>query len=349
QIKLKPKDSYDNKFSKEIIDVLDLLDWQKIWIEMIEFKAQRKYWNLVFDIEALKNILLSERYTIHSPFEIFNITYEEDIKRIEDIALLVIKKYFDSFYEKNAKYFETQNLSYCEVKQLPLPFISEDKQGYIVQIDKTEKELVEKITNLTEDLEKLIVEDTNTETLPRVYFDGSLYVPLLLQSEKINKISPAGLVESEQKFVQGLKQYLKNNKEKFRSKELYLLRNTPFSGVGFQLQWSRFYPDFIMWIKDEEKQTIVFIDPKGLEHAKGLDDEKIVFAKTIKDIEQRLNKENIVLESFILSITPRKKLEKGKDTNPDKEEYTQRNVLFLDDEDWQEKLFSNIFETTTNQ
>ncbi|MEM4068008.1 MAG: hypothetical protein QXV17_14240, partial [Candidatus Micrarchaeaceae archaeon] len=111
-----------NKFPENIVD---LLDWQRIWIEIIEFKAQRKYWNLVFDIETLKNIILSERYTLHSFPEIFDIKYEEDIKRIEDIALLVIKKYFDSFYRKNAKHFETQNLSYCEVKQLPLPFISD--------------------------------------------------------------------------------------------------------------------------------------------------------------------------------------------------------------------------------
>ncbi|MEM3290788.1 MAG: hypothetical protein QW046_04655, partial [Candidatus Micrarchaeaceae archaeon] len=267
-----------------------------------------------------------------------------------DIALLVIKKYFDSFYRKNAKHFETQNLRYCEVKQLPLPFISDGRQGYIVQIDKSNKELVEKITNLTKDLEKLIEEDT--ETLPRVYFDGSLYLPLLLQSEKIDKISPAGLVESEQKFVQGLKKYLEKYREKFRSKELYLLRNNPFSGVGFQLQWAGFYPDFIMWIKKEEKQTIVFIDPKGLEHTKGLNDEKIVFAGfkpsdseavTIKEIEQRLNKENVVLESFILSKTAYEKLIEGMTSHPDKEEYTKRHVLFLDDEDWQEKLFSILF------
>jgi len=72
----------------------------------------------------------------------------------------------------------------------------------------------------------------DAKTLPRVYFDKHLYVPILLQSKNIDKISPAGLVE----------------------------------GVGFQLQWSSFYPDFIMWLKNGKRQIIVFIDPKGLEH-----------------------------------------------------------------------------------
>jgi hypothetical protein len=109
-------------------------------------------------------------------------------------------------------------------------------------------------------------------------------------------------VKSECRFVQGLREYLKNNKDKFSDVEIFLLRNYPFSGVGFQLQWSKFYPDFIMWTKEGRRQTIVFIDPKGLEHTKELDDEKIQFAKDeIKQIKRTLGRDDIALESFILS------------------------------------------------
>ncbi|MCM8817113.1 MAG: DEAD/DEAH box helicase family protein [Candidatus Omnitrophica bacterium] len=332
------------RFSENIVD---LLDWQRVWLELIDFKIQKQFWNLVFDREILKKILLSDRYILLSFPEIFDVKDEEDIKRLEDIALLVIKKYFDLFYRKNAKQFETENLCYGEVKQLPLPLISEKEQGYIVQIDKRNKQVVEEIRNLTKDLQKLLNEDTGT--LSRIYFDGSLYVPILLQSNKMDKILPAGLVESEQKFVMGLKEYLKIHKNKLGFDEIYLLRNYPFSGVGFQLQWSGFYPDFIMWIKKGGKQTIVFIDPKGLEHKKGLDDEKIVFAGfkpyssgvvTIKDIEQRLNKKNVFLESFIISKTPYQELIKSIPNPPSKDDYINRHVLFLDEKDWPARFFS---------
>ncbi|MCM8798578.1 MAG: hypothetical protein NC821_03850 [Candidatus Omnitrophica bacterium] len=328
-------------------DIVDLLDWQRIWLEMLEFRAQRGDWNLIFEMEMLKNLLLSDRYNLLSLPEILDVKSKEDIKRLEDIALLVIKKYTDLFYRKNAKQFETENLYYDEVKRLPLPLISEKRQGYMVQIDKRKKELVKEIRNLTKDLEKLLKED---KTLPRVYFDRSLYVPILLQSKEIDKISPAGLVESEKEFVLGLKEYFKTHKDKLGF-EVYLLRNYPFSGVGFQLQWTGFYPDFIIWIKKDKRQTIVFIDPKGLAHTKGLDDEKIVFAGlkpvaseavTIKEIERRINKENIVLESFILSKTPYEKLIEGKTSFPSKEEYINRHVLFLEDNDWPERLFNNL-------
>jgi len=331
-------------------DIIDLLDEGRIWQEIIEFKVQRNYWNLVFEKDMLKNILLSDRYTLLSLPEILEVKDEEDKKQLEDVALLIIKKYLDLFYRKNAKRFESKNLRYDKVRQLPLPLISEERQGYLVQVDK--KELIKEIRSLVDDLEKLFKEENTS--LPRVYFDGSLYVPMLLQSKKINKISPAGLVDSEQKFVLGLREYLKRHKDKFPS-EIYLLRNYPFSGVGFQLQWAGFYPDFIMWIKEgrQQTQTIVFIDPKGLEHTKGLDNEKIKFAGflnekddpemvTIKKIEKSLRDKNIRLESFILSQTSYDDLRKGEITFPTMEEFMACHVLFLSDKNWPEKLVSMI-------
>ncbi len=325
----------------------DLLDWGRIWLEILEFKVQRNYWNLVFDRKTLEKIILSGIYEIQSLPEIFEVKDEQSIKLLEDIAPLVIKKYLDLFYRKNAKRFETENLRYDKVKQLPLPRVPElvseksygyeESYGYIVQINKKKKKLVNKIRELTEDLERLTKEDT--ETLPRVYFDGSLYVPILIKNTEIDKISPEGLVDSEKKFVMGLRKYLK--KQNF-SYEVYLLRNYPFSGVGFQLKWAGFYPDFIMWVKKGERQIIVFIEPKGLVYTKVLDDEKILFAKKdIKQLEQKLCNKNVILESFILSSTPHIKLVEGSEESPTEDEYINNHVLFLDDDNWPEKLFNN--------
>jgi len=324
-------------------DKIDLLDWERIWQEICEFRVAEECWNLVLDRNGLKSLLLSDRYKIMAFPELLEVKRKDDLRRLEEIALLVIKKYLDLFYGKYARRFETENLRYDKVgKQLPL-FVFEKpgkKYGYTVQIDKKEKKLIEDIRSLAKDLKKLLKDDK--KTLPRIYFDSHLYVPILLRSKKIDRISPEGLVESEQKFVLGLREYLKTHKDKFPVK-VYLLRNYPFSGIGFQLQWSKFYPDFIMWIKQGIRQTIVFIDPKGLEHTKELDDEKIQFAKNeIKQIEQTLGDKNIKLESFILSKTPYEKLIEGKTNPPPKEEYIEHNVLFLDDSDWPGRLLSNL-------
>src|SRR3990170_5623515 len=297
-------------------EIIDLLDWDRIWEEVCDFRNVRGYWN-----------------------------------RVEDIAILVVKKYIDLFYRKYAKRFETDNLRYETVwKQLPL-FVFEkpgNKYSYTVQIDKKEKVLIEEIKKLSGDLNKLVKEDK--KTLPRIYFDNHLYVPILLQSKKIDKISPAGLVGSEKCFLSGLKHYLQREKEKFSNYEIYLLRNYPQSGVGFRLYWSQFYPDFIMWIKNGKKQSMVFIDPKGLEHIKSLENEKIKFAidkddkepMNIKQIQRNLGNDNITLESFILSITTYEKLIEGEANFPTKEEYINHHVLFLKDKYWPEKLFGTL-------
>jgi hypothetical protein len=323
---------------------IDLLDWERIWHEVCEFKVSKGYWNLVWDRNTLKSLLLSDRYKIMAYSKLLEVKRKDDLRRLEEIAILVIKKYLDLFYRKYAKRFETENLCYDKLGKQMLLFVFErtgEKYEYTVQIDKKEKKLIEEIRNLAKDLKKLLKDDK--KTLPRICFDSHLYVPILLQGKKIDRISPEGLVESEEQFVVGLREYLKNNKAKFSGVEVYLLRNFPFSGVGFQLQWSKFYPDFIMWVKDRAKQTIVFIDPKGLEHTKDLDDEKIQFAKNeLKQIELRLSGDKIALKSFILSKTPYEKLIEGKTEPPPEKEYIKHNVLFLDDNNWVEEFFEKI-------
>ena len=328
-------------------DIINLLDWNMIWDELYHFRIEKRYWNLVLERKELINLLLSDRYGILALPETLEIKTHNDVKRVEHIAIFVIKKYIDLFYRRYAKRFETKNLKYATVgKQLTLFAFEKpgDKYSYTLQINKKEKKLIAEIRKLAKDLDKLIKEDM--QTLPWIYFDKHLYVPILLQSEIIDKISPAGLVKSEQDFVSGLRDYLKNNKDKFSGVEIYLLRNFPKSGVGFQLQWSGFYPDFIMWIKNGKKQTIVFIDPKGLEHTKGLDDEKIKLKDDLKQLEQKLGKKvgkkNVVLESFILSKTPYKKLIESRTTPPSKDEYINDHVFFLDDSDWVERLLNNL-------
>jgi len=67
--------------------------------------------------------------------------------------------------------------------------------------------LIDKIKKLSEKLDELIKEEERI--LPRVTIENSIFIPILLKNEKIDKISPPGLVESEEKFVKELKKYLK--------------------------------------------------------------------------------------------------------------------------------------------
>ena len=323
-------------------NIFGLLNWLRILAELQEFKASRGYWNLVISKDRLKNILLSDRYTILVLGELLHIKTKEDLNRMEDIAIQVLKKYMEQFYKHHAKRYESKNMRYDMVtRQTVLPlFVKEGNQyAYTVQIDKGEKKLIEEVKKLVKDLDKLFKQVE--KPLPRVYFDRHLYLPILLRSKKIDKISPAGLEESEKEFIAHFKQYLENNKDKLGAYEIYLLRNFPKVGVGF-FNLSGFYPDFIMWVKNGKRQRIVFLDPKGLEHIKRLDHEKIQLFKGIKSLESDLGKVNISLHSFILSKTPYENLIKGIEEPESREEYEANHVLFLDDQEWPKKFFRDI-------
>jgi len=334
----------------EITDI-ELLNWQRILNEMLEFKLMRGYWNLFFDLATLRQVLaqckvrdLPERLTVRSYM---------DLQRIEDIALDLLKGYMDKFYKKHKGKFETDNIKCVTAGEALSSFASEMTEYYTVYIKKNQRQLIDAIKELCKDLEKLATSDENGD-LPRVDIENSVYRPILLKSnlksKEIDKISPPGLVESEKKFVEGLREYLGNNAGRLQGYHIILLRNEARSGIGFQLDWAGFYPDFIMWIKGDEKTRMVFIDPKGLHHTKGLDDEKVEFInKGIKEIETNLNQE-ILLYAFILSDTKYGNLKKGtaKDKIPSKEDYEKKNVLFLEDNNWCGKLFEKVLPSTVS-
>ncbi len=150
---------------------------------------------------------------------------------------------------------------------------------------------------------------------------------------KFVKISPNALFPSEYRFLKHLEQYLEANNTQNQKKSIFLLRNPVKKGVKF-FETKGFYPDFILWVIDEEKrQRISFIDPKGLRHL-NLNDEKIQLHKEIKIIEKQLEHEaksrgiQISLNSFILSETSYKDL----NWNVSKEDCEKENIFFLEDE-----------------
>lgn len=325
-------DSEEITFDKFV----DLLDWDNIDQELYQYKRIKGYWNLLWSKQDLKEVL--------SACKVKGIKEKEALDKIHDIAVLLLKGYIEKFYNKKLGEFERKNLTYKKAgEQLSLFLNQEPVEYYTVYVDKRDKrkqKLIQNIKSLINNLGMLLKDDKTL--LPRICFDKHIYVPLLLDDKNIDKISPQGLNESEEKFIEGLREYLQKNKEKFSDYKRFLLRNEPKSGIGFQLGWGKFYPDFIMWVKGKHETYMVFIDPKGLMHSKDLNDEKILFNHELKEIENHLKKvrPDVSLLSFILSYTKYEDLIKGMRNIPSKEDYEQNNVIFMEDPDWCKKIFS---------
>ena len=116
----------------------------------------------------------------------------------------------------------------------------------------------------------------------------------------------------------------------FKNREMYLLRNMSRGrGIGF-FEAGNFYPDFILWLLMDNRQYVSFVDPKGLRNLEGLDDPKIRFCRTIKELENRLADANVILNSFIISNTPSQGVSWWKSGT--KSDLEKRHVLFQDED-----------------
>lgn len=83
----------------------------------------------------------------------------------------------------------------------------------------------------------------------------------------------------------------------------------------------------------------------GLEHTKGLDDEKIQLNRDIKELE----KKNVFLDSYILSKTTYSDVVKGRTEPESVGEFEKNHVLFLENQDWPGKLFGTIMEAMKHE
>ena len=90
--------------------------------------------------------------------------------------------------------------------------------------------------------------------------------------------------------------------------ELFLLRNlTQGKGVGF-FESTFFFPDFILWVKLDEAQRIIFVEPHGMHHEEAyINDDKARLHERLTElageIANRSDNPNVQLDSFIVSAT----------------------------------------------
>ena len=334
----------------EIVDYLDLLDWDRIYREVNNFRLERRYFNIVITKESLKNVVLSDNCYISSFTELDRIDNVENLNTLEELAILLLKKYLDKFYKRYEAEADMKVMRYKSIKEkeqkLKLPFVKENKEVYLVEFDRKEnKTLVDNIKKLVNS-EYWIKSLAKQSQLPNLYFDRHLFVPLFVKTKEVEKIIPDALVKSEKDFLEGVKNYYDSNSDKFKDTELFVLRNFPGSGVGFSLEWANFYPDFVLWLKNSAKQMVVFVEPHGLAYSKGLEDEKVNFRDKLKEIEKAINerekRQDVILEYFLITPTNYTDLVEGTENPPSKSDYERKHILFFEDRKWCDKMFDEI-------
>ena len=331
-------------------EIIELLDFQEIYLELLKYKDLKKYSNVYFSKEDLKQILRLKKYSILCKKEILLIGETEEldkINKIQEYVIQLLKTHVDKICNHEKYMWYQKNLKYDLVTQEDISLIPDKYLFTINSVGQSVKEAKDFSSQLksfikknSEDTEEIYQKD-----LPLKYgfrniadffaLNVHLFKPLIYKGEDFREfdVSPVSLVESERRFIKEMYDYLNSGSGKSSYDSVYLLRNHSRRGIGF-FETKNFYPDFILWTVKGYEQTINFIDPKGLTRLSP-EDEKIKLHKEIKGIEQELNKKsklNIKLNSFILSHTKYFQLRTYPEwKNFQKNELEKKNILFLED------------------
>ena len=335
---------------------LALLNWNKIFFAMEQMKNERSWWNMELSTEVLQRLMKEPDW-----YELFiqeddlrPSDFGKDVARWEEITIALLRAYIDRAYKISkgkweSKYMETVYLS---------PNDPNFFEEYTVEVRNDMQEWINKLHELREQILSGNLERDFTiygTWITSLRFDQHLFYPLLCLQEKdangrkqlvdrdtnepLIKISPAALNPGEKRFVSDVRKFFDDNRNgMLAGKEIYLLRNESRKGIGF-FEASGFYPDFILWVNDGQKQHVTFIDPKGIRNLKGLQDPKIQLYKTLKEeVEPTLHDADITLDSYILSNTAYQDVNFW-GTLP---EFAENHVLFDEDDKYIETLFKRI-------
>jgi hypothetical protein len=318
---------------------LPLLDWDKLYFAMLDYKAQKDWTNLAISKAVLRQILESKRYELYCAETDLTPRSFTDVARLETIALSLLRKYADRFYTQHRAKWESDQLEYR-----PLTSKDDNFQDYTVRIRRSRTAVIKQVRALIAKGKTLYEQDTNLP--PNIHFDRHLYQPLLTAQHPDISSVPPGLNEGEHQFVFDLRQFFVANKALLKDKHIFLLRNLSRGrGIGF-FEQATFYPDFILWIKQGDQQQIVFIDPKGIRNLGNFNDPKIQLHVKIKEIQSRLAQPNVSLDSFIISVTKFADIQHlfgdGQHTQAD---FTAHHVLFQQGE-YTSDMFTMLAQST---
>ena len=309
------------------------LDLDRLWFELDRFKSERGWHNLSVPRAGVRELLDDTSwYRLLIPESQMTPDSFDKVRIWDQIALALLKKYAERYYTFRKNDWEKRHLEYAEVtaedSNFPMVREGSGEYGYHVAVDKSKEAVVARLKKLKAAIER---DDLKQWAIHRIglhglSFDRHLYTHLLaLDDAGLVEIRPTPLNQGERRFVEDLKAYWEAKPAFLEGKELYLLRNLSRGrGIGF-FEAGNFHPDFILWLLAGGRQYVTFVDPKGLVHV-GVDNEKIKFYKTIKKIEKRLGDPDVVLNSYIVSVSSSQEIEKlwGRD----KSWLTARNVVF---------------------
>ena len=285
--------------------------------------------NLSVDRSIIRRLLETESwYELFIPPDQHDARSVADLLRLEELAADLIAEYCERSWKRaRSRWQETR------IRAVPL---DENDDNNIRSYQLTGGGAY---AQLVRDIERLEGAMRQTELgkigLHEIFATAHAYEPLLWSSADSSsevrtvEVRPVPLNCDEQQVVGRLRAVAESGDASLGGRDLYLIRNLSRGrGVSFFDDFG-YYPDFIVWLRNDRSQHVVFLDPKGLGRYGRREDEKVRLHHRIKDIEVRIQETEpgLFLHAYVLSTTPAAQIDEGIRSVAD---WKKRGVYFLD-------------------
>ena len=166
---------------------LDLVDWDRVYLAMLEYKETRGLSNLLISQVALRNIVEATPAAYHLEAEqsVVEPKSHAERQRLQEAVTNILRKYADALYRRRQARWESNHLTYRKLDDTDANFrfnIGENgKAGkYVVKVPRDKQEMAQEIERLIANCNALYQQEQGD--LPRIHFDRHLYQPLLVEA-----------------------------------------------------------------------------------------------------------------------------------------------------------------------
>ena len=312
-----------------------LFDRTRIRDALTAHKQRMGWHNLIIRPDTVDRLLDSDGwYVLYAPPERIRVTRFEDVRALEAVAIDLITKYAAEFWKQRRRQWEYDRIEVVRLDEHDPNNIGE----YRLSVEAAETQLIEDVRDLAKNLLEGYRYDLKLAVLK---IAAHAYFPLL-HADKGCKVTiqPVALDKNEKIVVETLGDLAKRGDPCLRGRELYLIRNlTRGRGVSFFDDYT-YYPDFIVWLMNDNSQHVIFLDPKGLVRYGPKERKKVKLHAEIKQLEERVqvSDTDLHLHAYVLSVTPPDQI--GDELRP-REEWERQGVYFLDEHDCMKQIMSS--------
>ncbi|WP_114313621.1 DEAD/DEAH box helicase family protein, partial [Thermus caldifontis] len=152
-----------------------LLDWRRIYFDLLAFKRLKGFHNLAFSEATLREIVQKGTYTIlclDDQLKPLNREVAlEDIRRAEDIAIAILRKYVAAYHSQERRKWEQQKVILEDLKRSD-PNLAFER--YTLRVERSDQKFLQSVRNLIQCANEIYTKDV--KDFPNIHFDRHLYL-----------------------------------------------------------------------------------------------------------------------------------------------------------------------------